>query len=68
MLYEVITYARGRIIGDYRRVALYGINRLIESKKEDLNNIGGPMTDATIRLREEVAEQIKALYQMIDMG
>ncbi len=61
-------YARGRIIGDYRRVALYGINHLIESKKEDLNNITGPMSDATIRLREEVAEQIKALYQMIDMG
>ncbi|MCW3788019.1 formate C-acetyltransferase [Plebeiibacterium sediminum] len=61
-------YARGRIIGDYRRVALYGINHLIESKKEDLKNITGPMSDATIRLREEVAEQIKALYQMIDMG
>nr|WP_163711110.1 formate C-acetyltransferase [Mangrovibacterium lignilyticum] len=61
-------YARGRIIGDYRRVALYGINRLIEGKKEDLENITGPMTDATIRLREEVAEQIKALYDMIKMG
>ncbi len=61
-------YARGRIIGDYRRVALYGIDKLIDTKKEDLKNITGPMTDATIRLREEVAEQIKALYQMIDMG
>ncbi len=61
-------YARGRIIGDYRRVALYGINRLIELKKEDLKNISGPMSDETIRLREEVAEQIKALYQMIEMG
>ncbi len=61
-------YARGRIIGDYRRVALYGINRIIESKKEDLKNITGPMSDETIRLREEVAEQIKALYQMIEMG
>ncbi len=61
-------YARGRIIGDYRRVALYGINRLIEFKKEDQKNITGPMTDDTIRLREEVAEQIKALYQMIEMG
>lgn len=61
-------YARGRIIGDYRRVALYGINRLIEGKKEDLDNIHGPMSDATIRLREEVSEQIKALYQMIEMG
>ncbi len=61
-------YARGRIIGDYRRVALYGINRLIEAKKEDLGNIKGPMTDHTIRLREEVSEQIKALYDMIEMG
>ncbi len=61
-------YARGRIIGDYRRIALYGINRLIEAKKEDLENITGPMSDATIRLREEVAEQIRALYQMIEMG
>jgi formate C-acetyltransferase len=61
-------YARGRIIGDYRRLALYGVNRLIEAKKEDLENITGPMTDATIRLREEVSEQIKALYEMIEMG
>ncbi|MFV0483525.1 MAG: formate C-acetyltransferase [Bacteroidales bacterium] len=61
-------YARGRIIGDYRRIALYGISRLIEAKKEDLESIKGPMSDATIRLREEVSEQIKALYQMIEMG
>lgn len=61
-------YARGRIIGDYRRVALYGINRLIEAKKADLSEIHGPMTDATIRLREEVSEQIRALYDMIEMG
>lgn len=61
-------YARGRIIGDYRRVALYGIDRLIEAKKEDLENITGPMSDATIRLREEVSEQIKSLYEMIEMG
>ena len=47
---------------------LYGINFLIEGKKADLENITGPMSDTTIRLREEVAEQIKALYQMIDMG
>nr|WP_320022829.1 formate C-acetyltransferase [uncultured Draconibacterium sp.] len=61
-------YARGRIIGDYRRVPLYGINRLIEAKKEDLQKITGPMTDATIRLREEVSEQIRALSYMIEMG
>lgn len=61
-------YARGRIIGDYRRIALYGINFLIEAKKADLENITGPMTDAVIRLREEVSEQIKALQQMIELG
>ncbi|APY11725.1 formate C-acetyltransferase [Seonamhaeicola sp. S2-3] len=61
-------YARGRIIGDYRRIALYGINKLIEAKKQDHKNITGPMTDAVIRLREEVSEQIKALYDMIEMG
>ncbi|MDX8338964.1 formate C-acetyltransferase [Draconibacterium sp. IB214405] len=61
-------YARGRIIGDYRRVALYGINRLIDGKKEDLQKITGPMSDATIRLREEVSEQLRALSDMIEMG
>lgn len=61
-------YARGRIIGDYRRIALYGIDRLIEEKKADLEKITGPMSDATIRLREEVSEQIKALNDMIEMG
>lgn len=61
-------YARGRIIGDYRRVALYGINKLIEEKKKDHAGLLGPMTDQKIRLREEVAEQIKALYDMIEMG
>ena len=50
-------YARGRIIGDYRRLALYGADRLIEWKKQDLHALTGPMTDYRIRLREEVAEQ-----------
>ncbi len=61
-------YARGRIIGDYRRLALYGTDRLIEAKKEDLKKLASPMSDATIRLREEVAEQIKALQDMRTMG
>ncbi len=61
-------YARGRIIGDYRRLALYGTDRLIEAKKEDLKKLVSPMSDATIRLREEVAEQIKALNDMRTMG
>ncbi|MEI6865119.1 formate C-acetyltransferase [Flavicella sp.] len=61
-------YARGRVIGDYRRIALYGIATLIENKKADLENITGPMSDSVIRLREEVAEQIGALKAMINMG
>jgi formate C-acetyltransferase len=54
-------YARGRIIGDYRRVALYGINKLIEEKKKDKEQLVGEMNEELIRLREEVQEQIKAL-------
>ena len=61
-------YARGRIIGDYRRMALYGIDRLIEAKREDLTRLLGPMTEDRVRLREEVAEQIKALNDMKIMG
>ena len=61
-------YARGRIIGDYRRLALYGIDRLVEAKMEDLKGLTGPMTDERIRLREEVAEQIKALKEIKVMG
>ncbi|MDY2587733.1 formate C-acetyltransferase [Winogradskyella aquimaris] len=61
-------YARGRIIGDYRRIALYGIDFLIEKKEEDLTRITGPMTDEVIRLREEVSEQIKALNAMTRLG
>ena len=63
------TYGRGRIVGDYRRIALYGIDFLIKSKENDFANIGdGTMTDDVIRLREEVAEQIKALKQMKEMA
>ncbi|MCH4030679.1 MAG: formate C-acetyltransferase [Lachnospiraceae bacterium] len=59
------TYGRGRIVGDYRRVALYGIDFLIGKKQEDLANCGdGTMTDDVIRLREEIADQIKALKAM----
>ncbi|MEQ8238139.1 MAG: formate C-acetyltransferase [Cyclobacteriaceae bacterium] len=61
-------YARGRIIGDYRRLALYGIDRLIEQKVADLDGLTGPMTDARIRLREEVSEQIKALKEIKILG
>ena len=61
-------YGRGRIIGDYRRVALYGIDRLVEEKKKDLDRLDGPMDEARIRLREEVAEQIRALGRMKQMA
>lgn len=57
-------YARGRIIGDYRRVALYGIDRLIAEKEKDRETLTGTMTDELIRLREEVKEQILALQSM----
>ena len=63
------TYGRGRIVGDYRRVALYGIDRLIEQKKYDLANYGdGTMTDDVIRGREEISEQIRALDQIKEMA
>ena len=63
------TYGRGRIVGDYRRVALYGIDQLIAWKEEDKKNTGnGVMTDDVIRLREEIAEQIKALKGMKAMA
>ena len=59
------TYGRGRIVGDYRRVALYGMDFLIEEKQKDLANTGcGVMTDDVVRLREEIAEQIKQLKRM----
>lgn len=63
------TYGRGRIVGDYRRVALYGIDHLIEAKQQDKLCCGdGTMTDDIIRLREEIAEQIKCLQQMKEMA
>ena len=61
-------YGRGRIIGDYRRIALYGINRLIEDKKEQFKSLEGEMTPDRIQLREEISEQIKALKEMIELG
>ena len=63
------TYGRGSIVGDYRRVALYGIDFLVEEKKKDLANCGdGTMTDDIIRLREEIALQIRALNDMKKMA
>lgn len=61
-------YGRGRIIGDYRRVALYGIDRLIEDKKEQHASIDGEMTAEKIQLKEEIAEQIRALQEMAQLG
>ena len=63
------TYGRGRIVGDYRRVALYGIDYLIEQKQDDFNNCGdGSMYDEIIRQREELADQIRALRKMKKMA
>ncbi|MBU5467865.1 formate C-acetyltransferase [Virgibacillus sp. MSJ-26] len=63
-------YGRGRIIGDYRRVALYGVDHLIEEKKEDLSIIGGNgvMSDDVIRDREETTEQIRALNELKELA
>ena len=61
-------YGRGRIIGDYRRVALYGIDRLIEEKITEKSRYKTPMNEANIRLREEIQEQINALKDMIELG
>ena len=61
-------YGRGRIIGDYRRVALYGVNRLIEDKKEQLKQLeAADFNEDVIRKREEVSDQIKALKEFIEM-
>jgi formate C-acetyltransferase len=62
-------YGRGRIIGDYRRVALYGVNRLIDRKQEEKRSLDGvPSSDGVIRDREELAEQIRALKELVQMA
>ena len=61
-------YGRGRIIGDYRRVALYGTDYLIECKKEELDNLDTEMNDSNIQIRENISTQIKALRQMTNMA
>lgn len=61
-------YGRGRIIGDYRRIALYGIDFLINQKQKDLQELTGEMNDELIRLREEVSMQINALNEIKEMG
>lgn len=61
-------YGRGRIIGDYRRVALYGIDKLIEEKQKDLTKIQGLMTDEIIKQREEISDQITALNMIKEMA
>ena len=61
-------YGRGRIIGDYRRIALYGIDFLQAEKKKDLENLTGPMTAKLIQLREDVSVQIRALEEIKKMA
>ena len=61
-------YGRGRIIGDYRRIALYGINRLIEDKMEQYASVRGTMTVEKMQLKEELAEQLRALEEMKELG
>ena len=61
-------YARGRIIGDFRRLALYGTEQLIRAKKADLAGVGGEMTEHKVRLREEINAQISALLDMVKMA
>ena len=61
-------YGRGRIIGDYRRLALYGANFLIQERKKDKDTYVYPFTEDKIRLREEITEQINALEELIEFG
>lgn len=61
-------YGRGRIIGDYRRVALYGVNFLIQEKEQELKDFGSKMSEDIIRLREELSDQIRALIQLKEMA
>ncbi len=61
-------YGRGRIIGDYRRIALYGIDRLIEDKKTQHASLDGEMNAEKLQLKEEIAEQIRALQEMAELG
>ena len=61
-------YGRGRIIGDYRRIALYGIDRLVYDKFDQFNSIDGEMTPEKIQLKEEISEQIRALWEMAELG
>lgn len=61
-------YGRGRIIGDYRRIPLYGVDYLIKNKEEDLKSVKGEMNETTIRKREEINEQIRALIAMKEMA
>ena len=61
-------YGRGRIIGDYRRVALYGIDRLVYDKFDQFNSIDGEMIPDKIQLKEEISEQIRALWEMAELG
>lgn len=61
-------YGRGRIIGDYRRVALYGVDFLMAEKQKDFNDLSSTMTEDVIRLREEVSEQYRSLNELKQLG